>query len=94
MTINELNTTARDLLAVKAMIEELQAEAEALTDKIKSAMVDRGEEVLTGDGWKASWKNVNSNRFDSKRFKADHSDLYAAYSKATTTTRFLVNATA
>ena len=90
MSENELNTAARDLLAVRAMIEELQAEAEALTDKIKGAMVDRGQEVLTGDGWKASWKNVNSSRFDSKAFKADHADLYTAYSKPTTTCRFVL----
>ena len=92
MSENELNTAARDLLAVRAMIEELQAEAEALTDKIKGAMVDRGQEVLTGDGWKASWKNVNGSRFDSKAFKADHADLYTAYSKPTTTCRFLISA--
>lgn len=92
MSENELNTAARDLLAVRAMIEELQAEAEALTDKIKGAMVDRGQEVLIGDGWKASWKNVNSSRFDSKAFKADHADLYTEYSKPTTTCRFLISA--
>ena len=92
MSENELNTAARDLLAVRAMIEELQAEAEALTDKIKGAMVDRGQEVLTGDGWKASWKNVNSSRFDSKAFKTDHADLYTEYSKPTTTCRFLISA--
>ena len=92
MSENELNTAARDLLAVRAMIEELQAEAEALTDKIKGAMVDRGQEVLTGDGWKASWKNVNSSRFDSRAFKADHADLYTEYSKPTTTCRFLISA--
>ena len=94
MSMNELNTTARDLMSVRAMIAELEAEAEALTDKIKAAMVERGEEVLTGDGWKASWKNVNSSRFDSKAFKAKHGDLYEQYSKPTTTTRFLVSATA
>ncbi len=92
MSENELNTVAHDLLAVRAMIEELQAEAEALTDKLKAAMVDRGQEVLTGDGWKASWKNVNSSRFDSKAFKADHADLYTEYSKPTTTCRFLISA--
>ena len=91
MSMNELNTTARDLMSVRAMIAELEAEAEALTDKIKAVMVERGEEVLTGDGWKASWKNVNSSRFDSKRFKADHADLYSQYSKATTTTRFILS---
>jgi len=91
MSTNELNAVAKDLLSVRAMIAELEAEAEALTDKIKSAMIERGEETLTGDGWKASWKNVNGSRFDSKAFKADHADLYAQYSKATTTTRFTVS---
>ena len=91
MSIQEINTVAKDLINVRQMIEELQAEAEALTDKIKGAMVDQGTETLQGDGWKASWKNVNSSRFDSKRFKADHADLYSAYSKATTSTRFVLS---
>ncbi len=88
MSITELNSTAQDLISVRAMIAELEAEAEALTDKLKAAMVGQGTEVLQGDGWKASWKNVNGQRFDSKAFKADHADLYSQYSKATTTTRF------
>ena len=84
----ELNGVAHDLMSVRAMIAELEAEAEALTDKLKAAMTERGEETLSGDGWKASWKNVNSSRFDSKAFKAAHADLYEQYSKSTTTTRF------
>ena len=91
MSINELNSTAHDLMSVRAMIEELQAEAEALTDKLKTAMVDQGTEVLQGDGWKASWENVVSSRFDGKRFKADHSDLYDQYSKSTISTRFVLS---
>lgn len=94
MTMNELNAAVKDLLAVKSMIAELEAQAEALTDSIKGAMVEQGKEALTGNGWKASWKNVDSRRFDSNSFKADHADLYDAYSKKTTSTRFLVSATA
>ena len=90
MSMNELNTTARSLLDVRAMIAELEAEAKVLTDKLKGAMIERGEETLQGDGWKASWKNVTSNRFDSKAFRADHADLYGQYSKATVTTRFTI----
>lgn len=86
--MNEINATAKELLSIRSMIAELEAEAEALTDKIKAAMTERGEETLQGDGWRASWKNVQSSRFDSKAFKADNPDLYAQYSKATTTTRF------
>ena len=91
MSIQELNSTARDLMSVRAMIAELEAEAEALTDKIKGAMVEQGAEVLQGDGWKATWKNVVSSRFDSKRFKADHGDLYGQYSRPTTSTRFVLS---
>ena len=42
MDMNELNATAQNLISVRQMIEELQAEAEALTDKIKAAMVEHG----------------------------------------------------
>ena len=91
MSTTELNSTAKDLISVRAMIEELQAEAETLTDKLKAAMVEQGAEVLQGDGWKATWKNVSSTRFDSKAFKADHADLYSAYSKATVSTRFILS---
>ena len=91
MSISELNSTARDLMSVRAMIAELEAEAEALTDKLKGHMVNQGTEVLQGDGWKATWKNVSSSRFDSKAFKADHADLYSQYSKATVNTRFVLS---
>ena len=88
MSMNELNTTARDLMSVRAMIAELEAEAEALTDKIKAAMVERGEEVLTGDGWKASWKNVTSSRLDGKALKAAMPEIVERFTRTTTTTRF------
>lgn len=91
MSMNELNTTARNLMDVRAMIAELEAEAEALTDKLKGAMVERGTEAIQGDGWRATWKNVVSSRFDSKAFKADNPDLYGQYSRKTTTTRFVLS---
>ena len=90
--MNDINKAGRDLLEVRAMIKELEAEAEALTDQIKAAMIDRSTETLYGDGWKATWKNIESRRFDSKSFKAQHGDLYEAFSKPTTTTRFLISA--
>lgn len=72
MSIVELNSVAKDLVSVRQMIEKLQAEAEALADKLKTAMIEQGTEALQGDGGKATWRNVNSSRFDSKSFKADH----------------------
>ena len=90
--MTNLNKTAQDLIEIRAMIKELEAEAESMTDQIKAAMVEQGVETLSGDNWKATWKNVQSQRFDSKAFRADHGDLYTAYSKPTTVTRFLISA--
>ena len=93
-TKKALNEKALRLLEVKAEIAALEAEAEALTDFLKGGMVEQGTEAITGDGWKASWKNVTSSRFDGKTFKAAHADLYAAFTRSITSTRFLVSATA
>ena len=90
--MKNMDTIARDLLSVRQMIAELKAEEEALVDALKAEMVEQGVETLSGDNWKATWKNVQSQRFDSKAFRADHGDLYEQYSKATTTTRFLISA--
>ena len=84
----ELNNVAHDLMEVRAMIKELEAEAEALTDQIKSCMLDRGEEVIAGDGWKAAWKNVVSSRLDTKALKEAMPDVVQRFTKTTTTTRF------
>lgn len=91
MGITEPNSTTKDLISVRQMIKELQGEAEALTDKLKAAMVTQGTEVLLGGDRKASWKNVSSSRFDSKAFRADHAKLYGQYSKPTITTRFVLS---
>ena len=92
MSITELNQTAHDLMSVRSMIAELEAEAEALTDKIKGVMVERGEETLTGDGWRASWKNVTSSRLDSKALKAAMPEVVEQFTKTTTTCRFTISA--
>lgn len=92
MSINELNAQARTYFDLLEQIEALQAEAEAIKDTFKEKMVDEGAEALEGAGWRATWHNTKSTRFDSKRFKAEHGDLYTAYSTSTTGTRFTLNA--
>ena len=46
---------------------------------------------LEGTGWRAAWHNTRNSRFDSKRFKTDHADLYDKYTVKTTGTRFTLN---
>ena len=89
MSTNEIKTKAAELKELKAMREELDAEIAAIEDAIKAEMGEQ-EQIVAGP-FKIIWKAVTSSRFDSARFKKDHAELAAAYTKTTTTRRFLIN---
>lgn len=91
MSANELDTKVSTLREILSQIDTLQAEAEAIRDSIKAEMVEQGAEVLTGNGWKASWKVVESTRFDSKALKAADPATFARFTVATRTSRFVLN---
>ena len=92
MSINDLNSKAASYFDLMAQIDALTAEAEGIKDAIKAAMAEIEQEEISGDGWRATWHNTNTTRFDSKAFKAAHADLYAAFTVKTTGTRFTLNA--
>lgn len=88
MSINEMEAKARELRQLQALIEEAQAEAEALKDEIKAAMGDR-ESVQAGE-YKITWKAVTSARIDTTALKKALPDVAARFTKETTARRFLV----
>lgn len=90
MSIKELDSKVFTLRELLTEIERLQAEADAIRDAIKAEMVERGEEVITGNGWRASWKVVESTRVDTKAMKAAVPDIVARYTITTRTSRFTV----
>ena len=90
MSKNEIGTQVRELRELKRMKEELEAQIESLSDSIKAVMTAENVDEISGTDWKATWKNVQSTRFDSKAFKAENRALYEHYSVTTTTRRFSV----
>ena len=92
MSMNELNQKARAYFDLQEMIAELTAEAEAIKDQMKAVMVENETEELDGIGWRATWHNTTSSRFDTTAFKKAQPELYAAFTKTTTGTRFTLNA--
>ena len=90
MSTNEITTKVRDLKELQALIEEAQAEAEAIKDEIKAYMTETGKEEMTVDVFKVRYTTVTSSRFDSAAFKKTHGDLYAQYTRQTETRRFSV----
>lgn len=88
MSINEMEAKARELRQLQALIDEAQAEAEALKDQIKAAMGD-AETVQAGE-YKITWKPVKSSRIDTAALKKALPDVAQAFTRETTTRRFCV----
>lgn len=87
--MTDYNKMFSDLASLKMMEKELKAEIEAKENEIKELMDRTCVAELVGAEHKATYKEVVSNRFDSKAFKADgYEDLYKAYQKPSTSMRF------
>lgn len=91
MSINELDARVSTYFDLLEQIEALHAEAEAIKDTIKTAMVDKATEEITGHGWRATWHNTTTTRLDTTAFKKAHPDMFTAFAKTTTSTRFTLN---
>ena len=91
MSTKDLDQKVSILKALQIEIESMTAEAEAIKDEIKMEMANRGEEVLTGTDWKASWKVIESSRIDTKALKAAMPDVAAKYTVTSKTSRFCLN---
>lgn len=88
MSTTEIISTITELQEYTRIIEEAQAAADALRDRIKAHMGD--DEVLIAGPYKVTWKAVTTTRIDSKALSQDHPDIASEYSKTTTSRRFLV----
>lgn len=73
----------------KRMIEELEAMNEITKGEILEIMGDN--EIMVEGAARASYKTVNSSRFNSSKFKVDYPEMYAEYSTETSARRFLVS---
>ena len=91
MTAQEMISKVRELKELQQMADELTAEIESLKDELKAEMTAEGKDEMTIDVFTLRYKAVSTSRFDSKLFKAQHSDLYTAYTKSTTSKRFTIS---
>lgn len=90
MSRTELNHKVKELRELRRMAEEIAAEIETITDTIKQEMAAQGMDTIAGDDWKATWKPVQSTRFDSKALKAAMPDLYERFTRSTEIRRFIL----
>ena len=88
MSINELESKCRELRQLQALIDEAQAEAEALRDAIKAAM--GSQEAIQAGEYKVTWKPVTSTRLDATALRNALPDVAERFTRTTTVRRFTV----
>ena len=90
MSIIELTTIATDYRDIQAQIKALEEQAETLKQQmIRECDINQVDKLQAGP-FEIRYTLVESSRLDTAKLKAEQADLYAAYSKKTTSTRFQV----
>ena len=88
MSNPNLEPKVKELMELKRMREELDAEIERLEDQIKQVMGN--EETLIAGTFKIDWKTVVSSRIDTTALKKALPEIAERFMKQTMTRRFCI----
>lgn len=88
MSNQVIESKVRELRQLQSLIEEAQAEAEAIKDTLKAFMGD-SEELHAGE-YKITWKDVKSLRIDTAALRRALPEVAQAFTRETTVRRFCV----
>lgn len=88
MSTHEIECKVRELRQLQNLIEEAQAEAEAIRDAIKAHMGD-SEELFAGE-YKVTWKAVKSARIDTSALRKALPEIAERFTVSTSFRRFCV----
>ena len=79
----------QELMELRKMAENLQAEMDTITDEIKAYMGD--EETMMAGSWKVTYKETVSRRMDTRALKKLLGDALEEYYKTIVTRPFKVS---
>ena len=88
MSNPNLEPKIKELMELKRMREELDAEISVIEDDIKQAMGN--EETLIAGAFKVDWETVITSRIDTTALKKALPEIAERFMKQTTTRRFCV----
>ena len=89
MSNPNMESKVKELMELRRMKEEIEAEIASAEDEIKGVMGD--EETLLAGAFKVSWKTFTSSRLDSTALKKALPEIAAKFTKTTTARRFSIN---
>ena len=85
---NEILEKVKEIKNKQAYISLINKEIDVLKEDIKQELISRGIENLEVDIFKVLYMTISSSKFDNKKFKKEHEDLYNSYCYTTETKRF------
>jgi predicted phage-related endonuclease len=86
-----MEAAARTYRAIQAEIKALTEQADAFKQIMIREMDARQAESLTAGEYTIRWNCYEVSRLDIAKLKADHDDLYSAYTRNTIAIRFQVS---
>ena len=88
MSNPNMEAKVKELMELRRMKEEIEAEITAAEDEIKAVM--GSEETLLAGAFKVDWKTVITSRVDTAALKKVMPEIAERFMKQTTTRRFCV----
>ena len=90
MSISEIDAKVSELRELRDMEAEVKSAITAIEDALKAEMLANNTDVLAGKDCTVTWKTIVTNRFDSAAFKLTHADLFAQFSRSSTSRRLVI----
>ena len=90
MSTIELAVVATEYREIQSQIKSLEEQADALKQQMIREMDSQQAEKMQAGPFEIRYTLTESNRLDSTKLKTEQPDIYAAYTKRTTSTRFQV----
>ena len=90
MTERMIENRVKKLQEIEAQQKELETAAEAIRAELKADMEEKGLDELKTKNFILRWKEIISNRLDSKALKAALPDVYGQFCKTSASRRFTI----
>lgn len=90
MTEKMIENRVKKLQSLEAQQKELEAQAEAIRAELKEDLEKKGVDELQTKNFILRWKEIVSNRLDSKSLKAAFPSIYEQFCRASTSRRFTI----
>jgi predicted phage-related endonuclease len=90
MNVDTMNEKIQELRELKRMQEDLAAEIASIEEELKGHMSACGMDTLLGMDWRITWKAVTSKRLDTGALRKAMPDVAQAFTRETTTKRFVL----